>query len=49
MSTSIVRKLAAIGLAAALTASTSASFAAADAQARADAPVFEQVDSITMF
>jgi hypothetical protein len=49
MSTSIVRKLAAVGLAAALTASTSASFAAADAGARADAPAFEQVDSITMF
>jgi hypothetical protein len=49
MSTSIVRKLAAVGLVAALTASTSASASPAKAQTRAEAPAFEQVDSITMF
>jgi len=55
MSRSIIRKLAALGLAAGLTAGSAASFAAAarqaDAATQADAitPAFEQVDSITMF
>ncbi len=49
MSTSIVRKLAAVGLAAGLTALASVSFAAAGSQPRAATPAFEQVDSITMF
>jgi Family of unknown function (DUF6491) len=49
MSRSIVRKLAALSLAAALTAVSSASFAAVDADAReAVTPAFEQVDSIPM-
>jgi Family of unknown function (DUF6491) len=50
MTTSIVRKLAAVGLAASLTAGSAASFAAADRQADADVitPAFEQVDSIPM-
>lgn len=49
MSTSFVRKLAAVALAAGLTVFASAGFAAADKEARAEAPAFEQVDSITMF
>ncbi len=49
MSTSVVRKLAAAGLAAGLTALASVSFAAANSQASAETPAFEQVDSITMF
>ena len=48
MSTSIIRKLAALGLAASLTAGSTASFAAADRLADAETPVFEQVDSIPM-
>ncbi len=48
MSTSIIRKLAALGLAASLTAGSTASFAAADRRADAETPVFEQVDSIPM-
>ena len=48
MSTSIVRKLAAVGLAAGLTALASVGFAAVDKDAHVDAPAFEQVDSITM-
>jgi hypothetical protein len=49
MSTPIVRKAAALFLAAGLTAVAGASFAAAAAKARvAEAPAFEQVDSITM-
>jgi hypothetical protein len=50
MSRSIVRKLAALGLAASLTAGSAASFAAAERQASADVetPAFEQVDSIPM-
>lgn len=49
MKTSVVRKLAAVGLAAGLTALASGSFAAADKQVTVEAPAFEQVDSITMF
>ena len=49
MSTSIVRRLAAVGLAAGLTALASVSFAAAYSQARIETPAFEEVDSITMF
>jgi len=49
MSTSIVRKLAAVGLAAGLTAAAGTSFAAASASApNAATPAFEQVDSIPM-
>jgi hypothetical protein len=48
MSTSIVRKLAAAGLAVGLTALASVGFAAVDKEARAETPAFEQVDSITM-
>ncbi len=51
MNRSIVRKLAAVGLAAGLTAGSAASFAAAARQAdaaNATAPAFEQVDSIPM-
>jgi hypothetical protein len=49
MSTSIVRKLAAAAVAAGLTALAGASFAAASTEARLETPVFEQVESITMF
>jgi hypothetical protein len=50
MSTSIVRKTAALAVAAGLTAIASVSFAAAAANAPvAESPAFEQVDSITMF
>jgi hypothetical protein len=49
MSTSIVRKLAAVGLAAGLTAAAGTGFAAASAPApNATTPAFEQVDSIPM-
>jgi hypothetical protein len=49
MSRSIIRKLAALSLAAGLTAGSSASFAAVDSTARdAATPAFEQVDSIPM-
>lgn len=49
MNTSIVRKLAAIGLAAGLTAGAGASFASAAVQAGNTAvPAYEEVDSITM-
>jgi uncharacterized protein DUF6491 len=49
MSTSIIRKLAALSLAAGLTAASSASFAAAAAkETEAQAQAFEQVDSIPM-
>jgi hypothetical protein len=49
MSTSIVRKLAAVGLAAGLTAAAGTGFAAASAPApNAATPAFEQVDSIPM-
>jgi Family of unknown function (DUF6491) len=50
MSTPIVRKTAAFFLAAGLTLSAGASFAASATKARvAETPAFEQVDSITMF
>jgi hypothetical protein len=49
MSRSIIRKLAALSVAAGLTAASGASFAAVDTNAReAETPAFEQVDSITM-
>jgi hypothetical protein len=50
MSRSMISKLAALGLAASLTAGSAASFAAAEGQAEADVvtPAFEQVDSIPM-
>jgi hypothetical protein len=49
MSTPIVRKAAALALAAGLMAIASVSFAAAAAKTRvAETPAFEQVDSITM-
>ena len=50
MSTPIVRKAAALLLAAGLTAIAGASFAASAVKARvAETPAFEEVDSITMF
>ena len=48
MNRSIVRKLAALGLAASLTAGSAASFAAAARQVDAETQAFEQVDSIPM-
>jgi hypothetical protein len=49
MSKSIIRKLAALSLAAGLTAGSSASFAAVEADVtEAEGPVFEQVESIPM-
>jgi hypothetical protein len=48
MNTSFIRKLAAMGLAASLTAGSSTSFAAADGRADGETPIFEQVDSIPM-
>jgi hypothetical protein len=48
MSRSIVRKLAAVTLAAGLTAGSGASFAAADAREEIITPAFEQVESIPM-
>ena len=48
MKTSIVRTLAALGLAASLTAGSTASLAATETQIDASRPVYEQVDSIPM-
>ena len=48
MSRSTIRNLAALALAASLTAGSAASFAAADRQAEVVTPAFEQVDSIPM-
>jgi hypothetical protein len=48
MNRSIVRKLAALVLAAGLTAGSAASFAAAARQGNAETQAFEQVDSIPM-
>ena len=48
MSRSIVRKLAAVGLAAGLTVGSGASFAAADTREEVITPAFEQVESIPM-
>jgi len=48
MSRSIVRKLAALSLAAGLTAASGASFAAAAAREEVITPAFEQVESIPM-
>jgi hypothetical protein len=48
MSRSMITKLAALGLAASLTAGSAASFAAAAKQSDVVTPAFEQVDSIPM-
>ena len=48
MNRSIVRKLAAVGLAASLTAVSAASFATSPTQEEVVTPAFEQVDSIPM-
>ena len=48
MSKSIVRTFAALGLAASLTAATTASFAAIETEIDASRPVYEKVDSIPM-
>jgi hypothetical protein len=48
MNRSIVRRLAALGLAAALTAGSAASFATTETEIDASKPTYEQVDSILM-
>jgi hypothetical protein len=48
MNRSIVRTFAALGLAASLTAASTASFAATETEIDASRPVYEQVDSIPM-
>lgn len=48
MNRSIARTLAALGLAASLTAGSTASFAATETQIDASRPVYEEVDSIPM-